>query len=100
MSATLRMADEKDAYIMADSATWLFNKDRIRLQKLVEGDKDLVNTYTAIAVSPYTHPYVKYNLAKRLIEWLVSEECQEMVDRYRIKGEQLFYTNLKYDLYN
>lgn len=93
MSATLRVADERNAYVLLDRATYLFNKDKIRLKKLVAGDKDLFNPYTVIAVNPHKHPHVNYQLSMALIEWLVSPECQEMINEYKIKGKQLFYAN-------
>ncbi len=93
MSATLRIADEKNAYILTDRATYLFSKERIRLKKLVEGDEDLFNPYGAIAVNPKRHPHVNYRLSGALIEYLTSPACQEMINRYKINGRQLFYAD-------
>ncbi len=93
MSMALRIADEKNAYIMVDRATYLFNKDKIRLKAMVEGDEDLFNYYGVIAVNPLRHAYVKYELAVEFIKWIVSNECQEMIENYKIDGEQLFYIN-------
>jgi len=93
MSATLRMADEKNAYVMLDRATYLFNSDKIRLKKMVEGDTDLFNPYGVIAVSPYKYPHVKYELAMALIAWVTSPECQEMIAEYKREGEQLYHPN-------
>lgn len=101
MSATLRMADEKNAYIIVDRATYLFNKDKIRLKKLVEENPDLFNSYSVIAVNPAKYPQVKYELSMRLIEWLMSPECRQMINNYKIKGKQLFHANRKSnELYN
>lgn len=93
MNASLRIADEKNAYIMLDRATYLFNKDRIRLMKIKEGDKDLFNPYGVIAVNPYKHPHVKYDLSAALIRWLMSGNCREMINGYTIKGNQLFFAD-------
>jgi len=92
MSATLRVTDERNAYVMVDRATYLFNKERIRLEKFVEGDKDLLNFYGAIAVNPDKYPHVKYEESLALIKWFTSSECQRMINEYKIKGEQLFYS--------
>ncbi len=91
MSDTLRIADEKNAYVMADRATYLFNKDKIRLRKLVDGDKDLFNHYGVITVNPHKHPHVNYRLSKALIEWLIFPECQSMINKYTVRGSQLFH---------
>ena len=93
MSATLRMADEKDAYLMLDRATYLANKEKIRLRKLVEGDKDLFNPYGVIAVNPYKHRHVSYKLAMSLVAWLTSPECQKMIGNYKKAGRQLYHPN-------
>ncbi|MBN1671835.1 MAG: substrate-binding domain-containing protein [Kiritimatiellae bacterium] len=90
MSATLRMADEKNAYVMLDRATYLDNKDKVRLKVMVEGDKDLFNPYGVIAVSPYKYAHVKYEQAMALIAWLTSPECQQMIAGYKKGGEQLY----------
>lgn len=93
MNATLRMADEKGAYVMLDRATHLFNKDSIRLKLMVEGDKDLFNPYGVIAVSPYRYAHIKYELAMALIAWLTSPECQKMIGEYKKEGERLYQPN-------
>ena len=93
MSATLRMADEKDAYVMVDRATYLFNKDKLRLTLLVEGDRDLFNPYGIIPVSPYKHGHVKYPSAMALVGWLTSPECQAMIAEYKKMGQQLYHPN-------
>jgi len=93
MSATLRIADEKDAYVLLDRATYLFNKDRMRLKMLVDGGDDLLNPYGVIAVNPDKHPHVNYRLSRALIAWLTSRKCQGMINKYRIDGNQLFFAD-------
>ncbi|MFC1807462.1 substrate-binding domain-containing protein [Candidatus Omnitrophota bacterium] len=90
MGATLRIADEKDAYLLVDKATFLFNEDKIGLIKLIDGDKDLVNSYGVIAVNPEKHPHVNYKLSLALIEWLTSQECKDMINSYKINNNKLF----------
>jgi len=94
MAATLRMADEKNAYVMVDRATYLFNKDKLRLVKLVEGDKLLFNPYGVIAVNPYKHKHAKYELSMALIAWLTSPKCQDMIKEYKKLGKQLYHPNV------
>jgi tungstate transport system substrate-binding protein len=93
MSATLRVADEKGAYVMIDRATYLFNKNNIRLEIMIAGDKDLFNPYGVIAVNPYKHLHVKYELSMALIGWLTSPECQKMIGEYKKEGNQLYQPN-------
>jgi len=94
MNATLKMADEKEAYVMVDRGTYLFSKDEITLKKAVEGDRDLFNPYGVIAVSPDKHPHAKHELSMALIDWLTSSECQKMINDFKINGEQLFIADI------
>ncbi len=91
MSATLRMADEKNGYVMVDRATYLFHRDKIRLKPVVEGDPDLFNPYGIIPVSPYRHPHVKYALSMALVAWATSPKCQKLIGVYRREGTQLYH---------
>ncbi len=92
-AATLRIADEKNGYMMLDRGTYLFNKDKIRLKVLVEGGKELLNPYGIIAVSPYRYPHVNYEDAMLLISWMTSPECQEMIAGFKVNGDILFHKN-------
>ncbi|MCK4249085.1 MAG: substrate-binding domain-containing protein [Candidatus Omnitrophica bacterium] len=94
MSAALRIADEKNAYCLIDRATYLFNKDKIRLKIMVEADKDLLNPYGVIAVNPAKHPHIKYQKALDLINWLISPQCQKMIGDYRINNNKLYHPNI------
>ncbi|MBL7071422.1 MAG: substrate-binding domain-containing protein [Candidatus Omnitrophica bacterium] len=93
MNATLRVADEKRAYVMLDRATYLFNKDKVRLKILVEGDRDLLNPYGVIAVNPLKHPHVNHRLSLALVEWMTSSQCREMINKYEVNGDRLFYAD-------
>ncbi len=93
MSTTLRMADEKDAYVLVDRGTYIDHEDDLSLKLMVEGDKDLFNQYGVIAVNPDKHKHVKHELAMDLITWLTSVECQSMIDGYMMRGHRLFMAN-------
>ncbi len=95
MGKTLTVADEKQAYTLADRGTFInykFGRDvPIALEVLVEGDPILANPYGVIPVNPEKHPQVHYELAKQFAEWLVSERGQSVIGGYRVHGQQLFY---------
>ncbi len=93
MSATLRMADEKNAYVLTDRATFLSQIKNLRLKILVEDDNTLFNQYGIIPVNPEKHRHVKYEMAKALADWLTSPECQKMIAEYKKDGNQLFFPN-------
>lgn len=81
MGQTLTITNELGGYTLADTGTYLkFKTDGIiDLEILVATDKDLLNTYSVMAVNPNKNPNVKFNLAIKFIEWLISEEGQKMI---------------------
>ena len=93
MGKTLLAADEKRAYTLTDRGTFiaLSTEDKIELKILSEGDSRLFNPYGAIAVNPERHPYVKYKLAMKYINFLTSTEGQSLIARFRMKGKILFH---------
>jgi tungstate transport system substrate-binding protein len=91
MGPTLTMADEKRAYVLADRGTYLAFKSKVDLVILYQGAPSLANPYHVIAVNPARHPYVHYQEAMTLIDWLVSPEAQGLIAGFRQEGEVLFH---------
>lgn len=90
MGACLTMANNLQAYVLADRATYLAMADRLELTVASEGDPLLVNPYTIIMVSPDKHPHVNRADAERLIEWITSPRGQTLIEGYRVNGQRLF----------
>lgn len=90
MSSTLTVADEKNAYVLVDRASYIANRRRLRLRVIVENDPALRNIYGVIPVCPAKHPGVKITLANAMVDWLVSPECQKMIGEFSLAGECLF----------
>ncbi|MGG7567178.1 substrate-binding domain-containing protein [Rhodovulum sp. DZ06] len=93
MGASLNTAAGMGAYIMSDRASWLNfgNKDGMAL--LFAGDPVLFNQYAYMPVSTEKHPHAKGELAAKLEGWLLSPRAKELIDGYRLGGEQLFTYN-------
>jgi tungstate transport system substrate-binding protein len=91
MGAVLVMADEKQAYTLADRGTFIALREKIALEVLVEGDVRLANPYGVIAVDHARHPHVKRAEAAEFVAWLTSAEGQRLIAGYRKGGEQLFF---------
>lgn len=91
MTATAHLADEKNAYVLIDRATYLSIKDKLRLVTSVEGDDALLNNYGIIAVNPARHKHVKYELAMAFINWITSRECRKLINNYEKHGSRLFH---------
>lgn len=94
MGAVLRMADDKQAYALTDRGTYIHFQDKIDLMILFEGDEALYNPYHVMAVNPEKHPQVKYDLAKKYIEYVTGSEGQEIIRSYKRVGQQLFYPDV------
>jgi len=94
MTATLQLADQKDAYTLSDVASYLKNKKQgnIQLAKLVEAGKDTLNVYSAIACNPQKLTSAKFDAAMAFIKFLISDEVQELFDNFGVAdyGEALF----------
>lgn len=92
MADALRMADEKQAYILTDKATYLAQKDKLKLVPLVEGDPMLINLYSVIVVSSKKHPALHETEATKLADFLTSPEAKKLIDEFgKAKfGESLF----------
>ena len=90
MGKVLLMTDEMQGYTLVDRGTWLAMKDKLGLQIVVQGDKELFNPYHAMAVNPARYPDVNYTGAMEFISWLTSVPGQRMIGDFRKGGEQLF----------
>lgn len=99
MGATLTMADEKQAYCLSDRGTYLKQKKDasvgLELEIVCEGAKDLLNQYGVIAVNPEKYPDVNSEGANALIEWICSDEVQELIGQFGVEeyGQALFTPN-------
>lgn len=90
MGAVLKIANDKLAYTLTDRGTWLAYQDKSDLMIVSEGDKTLFNPYHVIAVNPERHAHVKYKLATDYMNFITSEEGQEIIGNFKANGELLF----------
>ena len=90
MGKVLQIAGEMDAYTMTDRGTWLAYENKSPLKVVLEGGKELFNPYGIIAVSQMRYPDINKEGAQALIEWMLSEEGQNMIGDFKIDGKQLF----------
>lgn len=97
MGAVLKIADEKQAYTLTDRGTQIAFSGKMSLKVLFEGDSTLFNPYHVMAVNPETHPHVKYELAKKYIDFVTSVKGQQLIADYKMGGEQLFYPDFRKD---
>ena len=93
MDQTLRIADQKKAYALTDRATFIVLGDSVSLEKLVEGDRSLVNQYCVTVVNPARFGRINHAGAVAFRDFLLAEGTQNMIagfgwDQYH---ERLFY---------
>ncbi|MDN3556882.1 substrate-binding domain-containing protein [Halomonas maura] len=93
MGPTLNTAAGMDAYVMSDRATWVAFDNRQNLELLFEGDEALFNQYGSLRLSAETHPHLKHDLAAQWHDWLLSDEGQQAIAAFEVKGQQLFFPN-------
>lgn len=90
MGPTLMMADEKQAYVLADRATYLKFHPRIDLVPLNPPSDSLRNPYSAIVVDHDQLPNTNIDLANGFVDYLISEAAQQLIADYRISNRALF----------
>ena len=91
MGDTLNMASEQLGYTMADRGTYVAMKNNLDLVIVLEGDPVLFNQYGVMAVNPEEHSHAKYEYALMYVEFLMSEEGQNLINSYQVNGETLFF---------
>lgn len=92
MGPTLVMANEMAAYTLTDIGTYLAHKGDLALSPLVDKGDMLLNVYSVIAVNPAKNPKTNITMANNLIQFLKSQEVQELIGSYGVKeyGRRLF----------
>ena len=93
MGKVLIMADEMNGYTLTDRGTYLSMKDKLTLEILVEGDPQLFNPYGIIAINPARHDNINGEGATAFIDFITSTKGQDLINNFKIKGEQLFFGN-------
>ncbi len=93
MGATLVMTNEKSAYTLTDMSTFMAYKGNLSLVPLIQGGKELLNIYVAIAMNPAKHQGANCTLANKLINFLVSDKGQALIANFGKEkyGQPLFF---------
>ncbi|MDD2806454.1 MAG: extracellular solute-binding protein [Elusimicrobiales bacterium] len=93
MAATVKIADEKGAYVLADRSTYLSLRKNLSLKILCEGDEILLNRYSLILVNPARFPKANAEGAKAFFDFLLSKRTKKIVDNFGVDkyGKKLFF---------
>ena len=95
MLKTINIAEEQGGYALTDRGTFIKYDagldGREGLVIICEGDPELLNKYSVMAVNPEKHPEAKYDLAVKYIEWITSPKVQQDIANFKLEGKQLFF---------
>lgn len=93
MAQTVRVANEKQAYCLAERSTYLSLQESIDLIIVSEGDAELRNNYSLILVNPEKFPKVNAKGAKAFFNFLLSKQTKEIVDNFGKEkfGQRFFF---------
>ena len=96
MTASLKRANEENAYFMTDSSTWVAEKNIApKLEILYRGDKFLVNTYDALAAPAGATP--GRETAVKFIQFVGSDAGQKIIRDYgKNKYPEALYNDAVY----
>ena len=92
MGATLTIADQKNAYTIADRGTYLAFQDKIALAINFEGDPKMLNVYHVIEVNPDKFDRLNVEGAKAFAAFMVAPATQEVIGTFGVDtyGQPLF----------
>jgi tungstate transport system substrate-binding protein len=93
MGPCLLMANEQQAYVLADISTFLAFKGKVTVVPLVEQGALFLNVYDVMAINPEKIKTAKMlPTANIFINWLMSDEVQDIIATYGVAeyGRPLF----------
>jgi tungstate transport system substrate-binding protein len=82
MAATLQIANELQAYVLADIGTFLAHRYPLDLEILLSGDTALFNPYHVVLANPEKFPWVDLQGARALKEYLLSDRGQRAIEAF------------------
>ncbi|MHA1973703.1 MAG: substrate-binding domain-containing protein [Candidatus Hodarchaeales archaeon] len=98
MAATINVAWVSSGYTLSDRGTWLFNEKEDTIEILAEGATEWRNPYGVILVNPNKFNEtvnIKFDLAKAYVKWLISEKGQDLINNYKINGQNAFFADFQ-----
>jgi tungstate transport system substrate-binding protein len=92
MGEALMMADEKQAYVLTDEATFNKMKTKIKLAAVyMKRDEGLLNVYSFITLNHVKFPKAKHKEAAALSAFMASDEGQNLIGAFKdAQGNVLF----------
>lgn len=95
MGAALNTASGLNAYTLSDRGSWIKFGNKGDLALLFEGDPALFNQYSFLPIRPSKFDHIPAAAIAELENWLTGEEAAQLINGYRVDGQQLFTFNAK-----
>ncbi len=95
MGATLNIAVQLDAYTLSDRGTWFTFNNKLNHKIIFQNNRNLFNQYGIVAINPKHCKNIKNDYAENFINWMVSLEGQKIINSFKIKDHQIFFSNYK-----
>lgn len=92
MTATLKVADRRQAYTLTDRATFLSERDNLHLDVLAQGDPLLSLPYDIVEAGTQVKPDANLEGARVLADYMLSPQAQTIIAGYGVAeyGQPLF----------
>jgi len=91
MIETLRIAEEKNAYVLSDISTFIFHrKEFSNIEILLRDKKNLKNVYSLILISPAKFKWINYDLSMKFVKFIREGKGREIIKNYGKNGFKLF----------
>ena len=93
MGQTLTIANDKQAYTLADRGTYLARRGSLDLAIVAEGFPSFLNVYSVMVVNPDKGPHVNVDGARAFADFMVAPATQTLIGAYGIDrfGQPLFF---------
>ena len=93
MGQTLTIASEKEGYTLTDRATYLANKDNLKLDIVLEGEAALLNIYHVMQANPEKFERVNAEGAEAFVDFMVDKDTQNVIGEFGVEkfGQPLFF---------
>lgn len=92
MGPSLNIAVSTNSYILVDRSSWLKFKNKNEHTILFQNKSVLKNQYGIMLINPKRCPDMKYQESLDLYKWLLSDDAKQIIKRYRIDDNQVFFT--------
>ena len=83
MGATINTAVGLNAYTFTDKATWLSFKNKLDFIIYSDNEDNLINIYNAHIINKDKCPQSKYELANRVLIWLLSDKSKKIYYKFK-----------------